>query len=910
MSSELWSGFRLGDRWVRPDVNKIDETRIDAKVMEVLVALAEVSPSVMSPSALLARVWPNVVVVDNVVYQAIAQLRKALGDSARSPSYIECISRRGYRVVAPINAQSNGAAESRDTRHNLPEELTSFIGRESELGELHGLLKQRRMITLTGVGGCGKTRLALSIARACVCDFPDGVWLVDFAPLSDASQVVHAVAKSLHIRESPGKSLHETVLEALRGTETLLIFDNGEHVIDACARLSEALLQRTPGLKILATSREGIGIGAEQPWPVQPLTIPTDDEVSSIERLATVDSVRLLVERARVVDPAFTLTAENSNAVAEICRRLDGLPFAIELAAARMRDMHPEQIRVRLHDRFRLLAGGSRTALPRQRTLQATLDWSHQLLSEDERKLLRRLAVFVGDFSVEAAISLGDTTDERERTFERLTRLVDQSMVRVDSSAGRYRMLETVRQYANDRLVESGEIAVIRDRHRDFYVALAEQLQRDVEAGNWQSAVFDRFSLERANFEAVLEWCLESDAVAGLRLALKLRWFWLETNLMSSMHWFEDFLSRIPESLLERPLALRWAGSFHMMVNPKRAKQHMQEALKVARTEPIAPAVTEAALLLGLAEATLANGESDDVQSLLEQVLALSRSDRCVYADLLMGCASCMLRLDFPRGEEMLSEAVRLLRDSPHQYLLARALHFSSQLAFLRGEVERTRVMLEEAMTLSRVFGNRRLTSDFEMAMSTVAESTGNNIEAVRLMEACEQSLTGMDVLKQGARAHLGRQLWKIGERQRGLEMLRSVLRLAQSDPLLDVKAVSPNTRILAVAIHSMSQVACDLGDHIRAARLYGAHNAMIANATAGSAIVRGRHFEGVAEVLRASMGDRSYEAEIAAGASMAYEDVVRLALSDEPPIPQKRVRESNVRALTRAPRSVRDGRR
>ena len=247
-----------------------------------------------------------------------------------------------------------------------------------------------------------------------------------------------------------------------------------------------------------------------------------------------------------MVQRNFSLTEGNAEAVTEICRRLDGLPFAIELAAARMRDMSAEQIKLKLRDRFRLLAAGSRTALPRQRTLQATLDWSHQLLLEPERKLLRRLAVFAGDFSAEAAAALAETLDESEHTFEVLTRLVDQSMLQVDPATGRYRMLETVRQYADDRLAESGESALIRDRHRDHCVTLADGLWNDIEASNWQSGVFQRFLADQDNFDGAIAWCLETNFELGLRLARQLAWFWVRLNITSALHWFDGPVGKGP----------------------------------------------------------------------------------------------------------------------------------------------------------------------------------------------------------------------------------------------------------------------------------------------------------------------------------------------------------------------------
>jgi len=879
VNAELWSGFRLGDRLVRPEVNKIDDTRIDAKAMEVLVALAEVAPSVVSASALLERVWPKLVVVDNVVYQAIAQLRKALGDTARSPRYIECVARRGYRLVAPIGAEANGAGESLEKRHNLPEDLTSFIGRERETNELIELLKHRRMITLTGVGGCGKTRLALSLARASIESFPDGVWLVDLAPLSDASQVIHAIAKSLQLRERQGRySLQELIVGSLTSAQTLLLFDNCEHVIDSTARIMESLLKQTSGLKILATSREGLGIAPEQAWPVQPLAIPTDDETSSVERLANVDSVRLFLERANVVDLGFMLSDENAEAVAEICKRLDGLPFAIELAAARLRDMNPEQIRSKLHDRFRLLAGGGRTALPRQRTLQATLDWSHQLMSEAERRLLRRLSVFVVDFPIEAATSLS-TSIEREQTLELLTRLVDQSMVRVDSENGRYRMLETVRQYANDRLSESGEIALIRDRHRDFYVALAETLCNDVEAGNWRSNVFQRFLADQDNFDGALTWCLETNFELGVHLARKLSWFWLRLNITSAFHWFADLLEKAPDSFPERSELLRFAALFHLDGDPTRAIQCLEQALQTAGAVG-APAWSEAAACISLAGVLLlSGGEVDKSDVLLKRAaLAAEATDPRLRALLSVESAEVMTWIRFADAQVILEESALVLRRVGDQDGLSRTLSMAGRLNLIKGDFVKARATLTEAVALSRTVGNH-LQANSNMAMlGLLAEVAGDNVEATRLTEACERSFTRVDRERHVVRASLGRLLWKIGQRERGVEMLHSVLRAACNVVQLNDRFANPSGML---AVHSMANIACDLGEHIRAARLYGAARKMSEVAVRLPQDLSGALFDGVVNVLRASLGEKAFDVECAAGASMTYEQAIDFALAE-----------------------------
>jgi len=871
VSSELWSGFRLGDRWVRPDVNKIDETRIDAKAMEVLVALAEVSPAVMSGSALLERVWPNVVVVDNVVYQAIAQLRKALGDTARSPRYIECISRRGYRLIASIGPEMNGASARPETGHNLPEELTRFIGRERELGELIELLKCRRMITLTGVGGCGKTRLAFSVARACASTFPDGVCLVDLGPVTDASHVLHAVAKALHVQESSGQSVHESVIASLHNARTLLVLDNCEHVIDACARLAETLLTQAKELHILATSREAVGIGAEQLFPVQPLSIPERDEASSIERLAAVDSVQLFIDRAKAVRRDFGLTSANAGAVAEICVRLDGLPFAIELAAARTRDMSPDQIQDALRDRFRLLAGGSRTALPRHRTLQATLDWSYQLLLEHHRVLLRRISTFPGDFSIEAAAALS-AEDEPEPVFDGLTRLVDQSMIQVDPATGRYRMLETVRQYATDRLIESGEACLIRDRHRTYSVELSEELLRDLKAGRWHSGVFSRFLLEQYNFEAALAWCLDNDISAGLRLAANLWWFWPRLNMFSSMHWFEDLLARAPNSFPERSETLRLAASFHVMQDPRRAIQYLEEALQLARTQRNGPVWSEGAALLVLARARLQNGESERTAAIVEQALVLAGADPQIRAEFLVESADILMWSEFENATLMASEAVELFRRQSKWEPLSRALTQAAFLKIISGEFSLARSMLEEAVSLSHITKNHVQARRALYHIAILDEIAGENAAALRFMEMYEKSFVGLDLNRDSARAQLGRLLCKSGQQERGVEMLRGVLLSVRPERSFLCKLVS------FASLHGLVVAACDLGDYMRAARLYGAARKIRGNVVPPVNKLFVCLFESVIPVMRTALGGEIYEAAINEGASLTYQQVVHYA--------------------------------
>lgn len=363
-------------------------------------------------------------------------------------------------------------------RHNLPASLTSFVGREHELTEVRELLRHTRLLTLTGTGGVGKTRLALEAARTVTDEYPDGVWLVELAALTDPVVVPQAVATVLGVREQPGQAVADALGDGLGTRRMLLVLDNCEHLVDACAALVDMVLRAAPKVHVLATSREALRVVAETVYRVPSLGLPTEQWVPSPDRLTAYEAVLLFVERARAACPGFGVTDENSRAVLDVCQRLDGIPLALELAAARLRHLAVEQLAARLHDRFRLLTAGSRTALPRQQTLRATLEWSFDLLTEEERVLFRRLAVFAGGFSLAAAeaICAGEGIAE-EQVLDLVAGLVDQSLVLTEEQHGdvRYRLLETVRQYGQEQLDAAGETTALRRRYRDWYVALAEQ---------------------------------------------------------------------------------------------------------------------------------------------------------------------------------------------------------------------------------------------------------------------------------------------------------------------------------------------------------------------------------------------------------------------------------------------------
>lgn len=411
--------------------------------------------------------------------------------------------------------------------HNLPAQLTSFIGRQKEIRDLRFLLTKNdpRLVTLTGSGGTGKTRLALQVAVELLDVFVDGVWVVELASLSDPLLVPQTVISALGLIELPGKTPVAQLVDFLRNKKLLLILDNCEHLSAACAELAARLLQSTPQLTILATSRELLGVLGEVLFRVPPLGTPDSRRLPPPEQLAQYDAVRLFSERAQGFDPGFALTEDNAVAVTQITQRLNGIPLAIELAAARLRLMSAEQIVLRLNDVFQLLTGGSRTVLPRHQTLKALIDWSYNLLSEEERRLLRHLSAFSGGWTLEAAEGVCEGSID---ILYLLGQLVDKSVILSEptqTKEKRFRMLETVRQYAHDRLVEAGETEEVRGRHLDYYLRLAERLEPSLRSRE-QIATLDFLGGELDNLRLALEWALRTNVEAGLRLAASLQWFW------------------------------------------------------------------------------------------------------------------------------------------------------------------------------------------------------------------------------------------------------------------------------------------------------------------------------------------------------------------------------------------------
>jgi predicted ATPase/DNA-binding CsgD family transcriptional regulator len=633
--------------------------------------------------------------------------------------------------------------------HNLPAEPNDFIGRERDVAELRQLLDATRAVTLCGPGGIGKTRLALRVAATLTDGCPDGVWfagLGEIAPepappggnghVARADPVVRRVTAALGITDEPGRSLGETLAEALRARNMLLVLDNCEHLIDACALFCQTLLAGCPHVRILATSREPLRVTGENVWRVPPLTTPAAGPaavsmspgagLNGVESLFHNEAVRLFAARAGAARPSFSLAADNAAAVADLCRALDGVPLAIELAAARTRVLSVEEITSRLRDRFRLLSAGDRTAPMRQRTLRGTIDWSHELLDDAEKVLFRRLSVFAGQWTLDQAERIcadppadleagpgeapaGVTADD---VLDLLTALVDKSLVAVGAEVEgemRFRMLESVRAYAAQRLADAGEAEEVRRRHRDVVLEAAEynaEIALAERLAPWSVRVglFRRYDAELDNVRAALTWSLErGDVEAGLRLCTALRTYCLPRGYFAECEdWTDRFLARGPEGLRPGVWGAALVGRAQVAIGRRDfagAARWAADGLDPCRTAGDTIMVAAALDLLG--QVAMRAGRFDEAAGHIEEAIGVAHAggDRWNEAHALISRGTLLaLQGRLREAQQAFEAGLALMREVEQGWGVSRALIGLGQLAQARGDGMAARAYYEEAL--------------------------------------------------------------------------------------------------------------------------------------------------------------------------------------------------------------------
>jgi predicted ATPase/class 3 adenylate cyclase len=607
--------------------------------------------------------------------------------------------------------------------NNLPRVLSTFVGREREIAEAKRILAGSRLITLTGPGGVGKTRLSLEVASQLLDQFDDGVWVVELGTLTDSEFVLPEIASILGLGEEPGRPLLATITAYLAGRRLLLVLDNCEHVLAAVASATDSILRACPTVRIVGTSQEPLGIDGEATLPVGSLSLPDPERKASGETVLGAEAVRLFADRAAAALPTFLVSDRNAEAVARICRRLDGIPLAIELAAARVRALPVEQIAARLDDRFRLLTGGSRVAVPRHQTLRAAMDWSYELLSEEERTVLRRLSVFAGTFTLEAAEAVvAAGTVDSSAIFDLLSNLVDKSLVQAgelpDESSGeaRFGLLETVREYGAERAAAADETEDARRRHRDWFLALVDRAAPAFFRGPVPQDWLRVLALEHENLRAALAWSAAApgEQPMGLRMAAGLWRFWeIRGDLVEGRSWLEGMLTATGPIVILSPLranALTGAGILAFLQGDYESAFALhQESLALHRRLGDAASIGSAAN--NLANTAVQLGEYELARQLYEEPIPGRRAsgDSQSVAFLLMNLADVVGRQgDFEEARRYFEESIEIFRELGHRWGVGLALDNFGLVAGRTGDAPTARSLHEQALGICRELGDER----------------------------------------------------------------------------------------------------------------------------------------------------------------------------------------------------------
>lgn len=730
------SAYQFGHFEVEPRERRLlvsgEPAPLSPRAFDVLVALIERAGKLVTKDELLELVWPGLVVEDNNLQQQISLLRKVLGAEA-----IATVAGRGYRFTAEARRV---AAQQAQVRHqHLPQQLTSFVGRERDVEEAGRLLTGTRLLTLVGMGGVGKTRLALQVAAYTLADYPDGAWFLDLAPIREPSLVASEAAQMLGIQEEPGRSVIQTLCTRLHDRNLIIILDNCEHLTDACANVATALLRGAPGVRLIATSREALNIPGEQLCPVLPMAVP--DRAAGTEALAKCDAVQLFVDRVRLHKPNFQPTSPEVWPLADLCARLEGIPLALELAAARMRSLSVAEINARLRDRFRLLSCGGRVVLERQKTLRSLVDWSYDLLDSRERVLFDRLSVFSGGFDLAAAEDVCSSDPLASVDIvDLLGSLVDKSLVMADERGDRtrYRTLETIREYAREKLNMRAEATATAVRHCEYFLSIAKAASRGLQ-GPEQREWAERAETELDNMRAAINFALEGgvDPILAVKFSVALLNFWLLRGYVNE------------------------------------GRKYMSTALAVPAVR--ASDVAHAHALFVMAALATNQGQHAEAARLLEECLALRRrlANRVDIAASLSTLALVRLQEGDAEGARRCEEeALAIFRQLGERLGEAVGLVHLGHIEMYLEHDQEARNRFEAAAEIGSAIQHREIESECERMLGELALEQGHILEATARfaasLEMCRQA---------GDKRDEAISLWSIGK----ADLLTGDIALAQS---------------------------------------------------------------------------------------------------------------------------------
>jgi len=776
-------------------------------------------------------------------------------------------------------------SSSKVLSNNLPVQLTSFVGREKEIGKVKDVLARHPLVTLIGPGGTGKTRLSLHVAQEMLDQYSDGVWFVEFAPILDPILVPRTTAITIGLRDEPQRPIIDILCDYLHKKQLLIVLDNCEHLVDACAQMAHKILQAAPNVRILASSREVFGITGETTYRVPSLELPELDFMA-VESLMEHEATRLFVDRATSAVSTFSVTDDNASAIIQICRRLDGIPLAIELAAAKTRVLSVDQIAKRLDDRFHLLIGGSRTAMERHQTLQATIDWSYNLLSPAEQILFSRFSVFVGGWTLEAAESVCSDKNTTTKTplkaydiLELLSQLINKSLVATDERNGeiRYQMLETIRQYANEELLKFGDTEKVQTQHLDYFTRISEEAEPKL-LGRDQLIWIEHLEHELDNIRAALEWSSKSGhVIAGLRLAGALWRFWDVRN-----HWSEGrerltaLISR-PEAkvrIRERAKALYTAGLLAQIQNDHASAGPLYfEGLAISRE--LGDNQTIGYFLVGLARTWRRFRRDQDAGSLLDESLEIFQqlNDKWGIALLLEVRGNVALEQDdFAVAGSCRAESVKIYRELEDKISLSFALTGLAFVMVCQGNYDQSVSLYEESLTLFREMGHKWGIAHSLNALGEVARCQGNYDRAKFFYE---QSLSTSQEI--GDKARIGASLHNLGYVSQHHGDYHQAVKLF-NEGLIMAREVR-DTLAVAVCLVGLAGQVQAMGYPKRAAQLFGAAQSLFESSSNRFPPADQIEYQRNLAATRTKLDEATFKAAFAKGQMMTIDESLNLAL-------------------------------